>query len=81
MDLKKVKAIVEWQNLENVIGLRLFLGFCNYYKRFIMKWLKEIKLFIRMIKKDKLQRWDNEKIKLFKKIKKKFIEELILKIY
>src|ERR1700722_21009893 len=31
MDLKKVKAIVNWQELENVIQLRLFLGFCNYY--------------------------------------------------
>ena len=31
MDLKKIKAIVNWQDLENVIGLKLFLGFCNYY--------------------------------------------------
>jgi hypothetical protein len=35
MDLKKVKAIVDWQEPENVIQLRLFLGFCNYYRRFI----------------------------------------------
>ena len=31
MDLKKVEAIVNWQELENVIELRSFLGFCNYY--------------------------------------------------
>ena len=31
MDLKKIKAIVNWQDLENVIGLKLFLRFCNYY--------------------------------------------------
>jgi hypothetical protein len=35
IDLKKVKAIVDWQELENVIQLRSFLGFCNYYRRFI----------------------------------------------
>ena len=35
IDLKKVKAIVDWQELENVMQLRLFLGFCNYYRRFI----------------------------------------------
>ena len=35
IDLKKVKAIVNWQELENVIQLRLFLGFCNYYRRLI----------------------------------------------
>ena len=31
IDLKKVKAIVNWQELKNVTQLRLFLGFCNYY--------------------------------------------------
>jgi len=35
MDLKKVKAIVSWQELENIMQLRLFLGFYNYYRRFI----------------------------------------------
>ena len=35
IDLKKVKAIVSWQEPENVTQLRLFLGFCNYYRRFI----------------------------------------------
>jgi hypothetical protein len=36
IDLKKVEAIVSWQELENVTQLRLFLGFCNYYRRFII---------------------------------------------
>jgi len=46
IDLKKIEAIVNWQDLENVIGLRLFLGFCNYYRRFIIKWLDKIEPFI-----------------------------------
>jgi len=37
MDPKKIKAIVNWQDPENATGLRLFLGFCNYYRRFIIK--------------------------------------------
>jgi len=37
IDLKKIKAIVNWQDPENVTGLKLFLGFCNYYRRFIIK--------------------------------------------
>ena len=65
--MKKIKDIVKWQNLENIIGLRLFLKFCNYYWRFIAKWLKETELFTRMIKNDKLWKWDNKKTKLFKK--------------
>jgi len=35
IDLKKIKAIVNWQKPENITQLRLFLGFCNYYRRFI----------------------------------------------
>jgi hypothetical protein len=54
IDLKKVEAIVDWQELENVTQLRLFLGFCNYYRRFIIQWLKNIKPFIRLIKKEEL---------------------------
>ena len=31
IDLKKIKAIVNWQELSNIIKLKSFLGFCNYY--------------------------------------------------
>ena len=31
IDLKKIEAIVNWQELSNIIKLKLFLGFCNYY--------------------------------------------------
>jgi len=35
IDLKKIEAIVNWQELENIMQLKSFLGFCNYYRRFI----------------------------------------------
>ena len=31
MDLKKIKVIVNWQELSNITELRLFLGFYNYH--------------------------------------------------
>ena len=31
IDPKKIKIIVNWQELNNIIKLRSFLGFCNYY--------------------------------------------------
>src|SRR6266550_8231535 len=51
IDLKKVQAIVNWQDLENITGLRLFLGFCNYYRRFIAGWLEKMELFTKITKK------------------------------
>ena len=51
IDSKKIKAIVEWKDLKSVIGLKLFLGFCNYYRKFIANWSHETEPFIRMTKK------------------------------
>ena len=31
IDPKKIKVIINWQELSNIIKLRSFLGFCNYY--------------------------------------------------
>ena len=31
IDLKKIKAIINQQDLKNITGLKLFLGFYNYY--------------------------------------------------
>ena len=46
INLKKIKTIINQQDLENVIGLKLFLGFYNYYRKFIMKQLNKIEFFI-----------------------------------
>ena len=40
-----------------------------------------MELFTRIIKKNKIQKWEEEYKKLFKEIKNKFTKELILKIY
>ena len=53
IELKKIKAIINWQDLKSVISLKLFLGFCNYYIRFIINWLNKTELFTRITKKDK----------------------------
>ena len=44
-------------------------------------WLKNIKLFTRLTKKNKLWKWQKEQKTLFKKLKELFTAELILKIY
>ena len=54
IDLKKIKTIVNQQDLKNVIGLRSFLEFCNYYQRFIANQLDKIELFTKITKKSKI---------------------------
>jgi hypothetical protein len=44
-------------------------------------WLKNIKPFIKLTKKNKLWKWQEEQRKLFKELKELFIVKLILKIY
>ena len=44
-------------------------------------WLKNIKLFTRLIKKNKLWKWQKEQKILFKKLKELFTVKPILKIY
>ena len=44
-------------------------------------WLKNIKLFTRLTKKNELWKWQKEQKTLFKELKELFIAELILKIY
>ena len=56
INLKKIKAIVNQQDLKNVIGLKLFLRFCNYYQKFITDQLDKIEPFIKIIKKSKIQK-------------------------
>jgi hypothetical protein len=53
IDPKKIKAIISWQDPESITGLKSFLKFCNYYRKFIAKWLEEIEPFTRMTKKNK----------------------------
>ena len=49
---KKIKAVLRWQKLSNIIELQLFLGFYNYCKRFIKYQLDKIKPLTKLIKKD-----------------------------
>ena len=44
-------------------------------------WLKNIKLFTRLTKKNKLWKWQEEQKTLFKELKELFTAEPILKIY
>ena len=58
IDLKKIKAIVNQQDLKSITNLKLFLGFYNYYKRFIINQLSKTEPFTKITRKD--ENWKQE---------------------
>jgi hypothetical protein len=40
IDLEKVRAVKEWKEPINVKGIQSFLGFANFYRRFICNFSK-----------------------------------------
>src|SRR5690606_30819430 len=52
MDPKKVKTIQEWKSPSSVHDIQVFLGFANFYRRFIKNFAKEVAPITRLLKKD-----------------------------
>ena len=36
MDPKKIKAIINWQELKNIKDIKAFIKFANFYQQFIL---------------------------------------------
>ena len=71
MDPDKVKAIKEWPDPENVTGIRVFLGYTNFYRSIIEGYGRIVKPLIDLTKKDK-KFWQEEAQKqAFQSIKDK----------
>ena len=74
-DSKKVEVIHKWPVPTNVTEVRSFLGFTNYYHRFIKKYVQVAKLLYKLIlgenasKKQNSIRWDSECQESFDKLK------------
>ena len=49
----KVEAIKSWLISINLRKLQIFLEFVNFYKRFIVKYAKVLKLFLKLLKNNK----------------------------
>ena len=63
---KKIGAIVNWPQPKNIMQVRSFLGFCNYYQKFIKGYAQIAKPLYQLItrgkcqEKDKRDRMDRE---------------------
>jgi hypothetical protein len=59
-DPKKLKALQEWWTPRDKHVLRIFLGICTYYKRFIFVLANIAKPLTRLTKEKQAFRWSPE---------------------
>ena len=52
MDPEKISTIIKWPTPKNVSEVQFFLGFANFYRRFIEKYSVVATNLINLIKKD-----------------------------
>ena len=71
MDIIKVMAVKNWGIPRNVKQVQEFLGFANYYRRFIKNFSHMAKPLYDLLKKDKQFIWTNDSNNALEILKKK----------
>jgi hypothetical protein len=80
MNPSKVSAIANWLKLKNKMELQFFLGFCNYYYRFIKDFSEIARPLHDLTKWDAPFNWRVQQQHLFKTLKAAIIPNPILTI-
>ena len=78
MDPGKLKGIREWPIPATVKQVRGFLGFGNFYRRFIWHFSELAKPLNDLLKKDQKFGWTDDCQQAFEELKKRFTEEPVL---
>jgi len=65
----KIKVVREWVTPENVHDVRSFLGFCNFYRRFVHKYSEIAAPLNGLLRKDVKWEWREEHELAFKALK------------
>ena len=78
MDPTKLTGIKDWIPPKTVKGVKSFLGFGNFYRRFINRYAEVTKPLNELTKKTKVFKWSQECQTAFKKLKEKFLKKPVL---
>lgn len=81
MDPKKVEAVVNWPQPKNVTEVQEFMGFANFYRRFIKGYSGVATPLTNLTKKDKPFLWTENEQFAFEELKRRFTEAPILAIF
>lgn len=78
MDPEKVRAISEWQAPTSVKGVRGFLGFANFYRRFIQGFSDIARPLTELTQKDRQFKWTPGADEAFHQLKRIFVSAPVL---
>jgi len=78
MDEEKIRTIKEWKEPTNVKGIQSFLGFANFYRRFIRDYSKITTPLSSLTRKEKEWEWGDKQQGAFDTLKTAMITEPIL---
>jgi hypothetical protein len=81
VDPAKVSAVQNWQPPATVKGVQSFLGFCNFYRRFIRDYGRIAKPLHRLTKHDAVFEFDNNCQAAFEELKDRLCSSPILRYY
>jgi len=78
MDEEKIRTIRDWKEPTNVKGIQSFLGFANFYRRFIRDYSKITMPLSSLTRKEKAWEWGDKQQEAFETLKEAMITEPIL---
>ena len=79
MDPEKVKTVVNWETPNNVKGVRSFLGFVNFFRRFLKDHGRIQKLLVRLTKKNMPFKFGQTELNAFQDLKNAVATEPVLR--
>ena len=78
MEEEKIKNFLDWLTPKYVKDIQKFLGLANYYCQFIQGFASIARPLHDTVKKDRKWEWTKRQEEVFKKLKEKFTQELVL---
>jgi hypothetical protein len=80
MDPVKLSGIRDWPTPTSVKQVRGFIGFANFYRRFIRKFSELVLSINNLLQKDTKFDWNDQCQEAFETLKRRFLEEPVLMV-
>lgn len=81
MDPAKIKTITDWPQPKDLKDIQSFLGFANFYWRFIYSYSNLVVPLVNLTKKDISWKWTEKIQNAFNKLRSSFISDIVLLYY